>query len=107
MRANTGRDGAMGRVVLSVRPAQVINGLPCGPGAARAAAECRRRGASSPPAAAPGKRKWPAPPYRDRDHDHDHDHDLRDDDDDTKVRVHRHRPTLTLADLIPHLLLYR
>lgn len=57
--------------------AQVINGAPCG----ATAGESRRRGASSPPPAAPEKRKWPAQPY-------DADEPARapsSDDDDTKV----------------------
>ncbi|KAI8422879.1 hypothetical protein MSG28_006619 [Choristoneura fumiferana] len=38
---------------------EVINGAPCG----ATVGESRRRGASSPPPAAPEKRKWPAQPY--------------------------------------------
>ncbi|CAH0581682.1 unnamed protein product [Chrysodeixis includens] len=72
---------------------QVINGAPSGAGAGAeagagaGAAESRRRGASSPPPAAPEKRKWPAQPYLDPDTDDLAARAPSSDDDDTKVET--------------------
>uniref|UniRef100_A0A2H1VR15 SFRICE_038245 n=1 Tax=Spodoptera frugiperda TaxID=7108 RepID=A0A2H1VR15_SPOFR len=56
-----------------------------GPSAGTGAAESRRRGASSPPPAAPEKRKWPAQPYLDPDNDEHTPRPASSDDDDTKT----------------------
>ncbi|XP_026732888.1 formin-like protein 18, partial [Trichoplusia ni] len=72
---------------------EVINGAPSGAGAGAeagagaGAAESRRRGASSPPPAAPEKRKWPAQPYLDPDTDELAARAPSSDDDDTKVET--------------------
>ncbi|CAH1646385.1 unnamed protein product [Spodoptera littoralis] len=58
-----------------------------GPSAGTGAAESRRRGASSPPPAAPEKRKWPAQPYLDPDNDEHTPRPASSDDDDTKVET--------------------
>lgn len=85
----------------------MINGAPSGAGAGAeagagaGAAESRRRGASSPPPAAPEKRKWPAQPYLDPDTDELAARAPSSDDDDTKV-AHANTPSPLEASSCVH-----